>query len=862
MAISRARTRNLEQEQQGSVVISKMKLNFPNLESRKTRSAKDISQKSLDTGGTTYYLGQCVAAKMAGRGGSIVAMLHEFVLESASSIKIRTRVMIPYTRLDPQSASKNELFYSNIEKILSPSSILHPVSVYSKEDYFDWLKDLEKNKKTKRFSAAVPDKYFCSYYYDSVNLKIGSINWAQCSILKNGEYISKLADPAYDAEIFSKKKPVPRNLKKQLEPAEYKKITRRMKRLSITGPEIIPQMPTQTRYTRSSVLKDNSSNTVSTRKMSTRKQTKNNSTAEGRSVIYINDFEKLSLDSKVSNFKKAKPFILINPKSSKLAFSYSEKNKNFIDAKHIELIDLEYNSDDYYYSSDYSTDYSSDSSLDQIVISKARSNLKSNRKVHSRPKSQVQKFKRPDLSSKYKSRFNDLKSQRSLGYLDLRLPSRATNIESDTSDLNKNLPSSRLGQKINSEFTSVISSLHVSSTPDSLPCRENECMEIFSELYEAIDTNTSCCLYISGVPGTGKTATVMEVLRMITFASDKGDLPDFEFIEINGMKLTDPQQLYVKLWQGITKSNSKITAAHAASNLEQLFSRSAGASKSSNGETANFDKMKVVFVDELDVLLTKSQSIIYNLFDWPSRPKSNLVVITIANTMDLPERILHHKISSRLGLCRINFQPYTHEQLFQIVMSRIGQSNVFDSDAIQLCARKISAVSGDARRVLDACRRAVEIIESEWLAAKSSQAQKLETGKNHNAPRKVNIKVIEQVVREMYMYGFIPMIQNSSIQQKVFLLSIRAALRSNGLQEASLGEITRFHNQFSRMYDVDVLNISLITKIAVDLSASGCVFVESSNANLGPHRMVKLNISEDDILVALRPDTLLGKSLK
>ncbi|PVU86550.1 hypothetical protein BB560_006670 [Smittium megazygosporum] len=825
MAISRARTRNLEQEQQGSVVISKMKLNFPNLESRKTRSTKDISQKSLDTGGTTYYLGQCVAAKMAGRGGSIVAMLHEFVLESASSIKIRTRVMIPYTRLDPQSASKVQktkarfiYFYHLKQKILSPSSILHPVSVYSKEDYFDWLKDLEKNKKTKRFSAAVPDKYFCSYYYDSVNLKIGSINWAQCSILKNGEYISKLADPAYDAEIFSKKKPVPRNLKKQLEPAEYKKITRRMKRLSITGPEIIPQMPTQTRYTRSSVLKDNSSNTVSTRKMSTRKQTKNNSTAEGRS--------------------------------------------NFIDAKHIELIDLEYNSDDYYYSSDYSTDYSSDSSLDQIVISKARSNLKSNRKVHSRPKSQVQKFKRPDLSSKYKSRFNDLKSQRSLGYLDLRLPSRATNIESDTSDLNKNLPSSRLGQKINSEFTSVISSLHVSSTPDSLPCRENECMEIFSELYEAIDTNTSCCLYISGVPGTGKTATVMEVLRMITFASDKGDLPDFEFIEINGMKLTDPQQLYVKLWQGITKSNSKITAAHAASNLEQLFSRSAGASKSSNGETANFDKMKVVFVDELDVLLTKSQSIIYNLFDWPSRPKSNLVVITIANTMDLPERILHHKISSRLGLCRINFQPYTHEQLFQIVMSRIGQSNVFDSDAIQLCARKISAVSGDARRVLDACRRAVEIIESEWLAAKSSQAQKLETGKNHNAPRKVNIKVIEQVVREMYMYGFIPMIQNSSIQQKVFLLSIRAALRSNGLQEASLGEITRFHNQFSRMYDVDVLNISLITKIAVDLSASGCVFVESSNANLGPHRMVKLNISEDDILVALRPDTLLGKSLK
>ena len=49
------------------------------------------------------------------------------------------------------------------------------------------------------------------------------------------------------------------------------------------------------------------------------------------------------------------------------------------------------------------------------------------------------------------------------------------------------------------------------------------------------------CMYISGVPGTGKTATVHEVLRSI---QEDEDLPEFTFVEINGMKLTEPAQAY------------------------------------------------------------------------------------------------------------------------------------------------------------------------------------------------------------------------------------------------------------------------------------------------------------------------------
>ena len=79
----------------------------------------------------------------------------------------------------------------------------------------------------------------------------------------------------------------------------------------------------------------------------------------------------------------------------------------------------------------------------------------------------------------------------------------------------------------------------------------------------------------------------------------------------------------------------------------------------------------------------------YNLFDWPNQQHSRLVVVAVANTMDLPERLLAHRVSSRLGLTRITFAPYTHEQLATIIRNRLGNSAVFHNDAIELCSRKV-----------------------------------------------------------------------------------------------------------------------------------------------------------------------------
>ena len=63
-----------------------------------------------------------------------------------------------------------------------------------------------------------------------------------------------------------------------------------------------------------------------------------------------------------------------------------------------------------------------------------------------------------------------------------------------------------------SPFQLARTRLHVSAVPTSLPCREGEFSLVYSNLEAAISDGAGNCIYISGTPGTGKTATVREVI--------------------------------------------------------------------------------------------------------------------------------------------------------------------------------------------------------------------------------------------------------------------------------------------------------------------------------------------------------------
>lgn len=337
--------------------------------------------------------------------------------------------------------------------------------------------------------------------------------------------------------------------------------------------------------------------------------------------------------------------------------------------------------------------------------------------------------------------------------------------------------------------------LHVSSVPSALPCREGEFSAVYTHLEGAITDGVGSCIYISGTPGTGKTATVREVVVQLQASVRAEVLDDFAFVEINGMKVTDPHQSYSVLWEAIT--GERVAPQHALSLLTREFSL-----------PSPRRVPVVVLMDELDQLVTKSQSVMYNFFHWPNLPHARLIVIAVANTMDLPERTLSNKISSRLGLRRITFQGYTHDQLMKIIETRLSgiKDGIVDADAIQFASRKVAQVSGDARRALDMCRRAVEIAEAESAQAETSveiddgelapdtptkraRSNPTSVSKSGLVRGRVTIQTIQRAIRETTSSPLQQYLRDLPLASKVFLAAFLARNRRTGVTDCNLGDV-------------------------------------------------------------------------
>lgn len=344
-------------------------------------------------------------------------------------------------------------------------------------------------------------------------------------------------------------------------------------------------------------------------------------------------------------------------------------------------------------------------------------------------------------------------------------------------------------QKQASPYQLARSTLHVSAVPHALPCREQEFETVYSHLEAAITAGTGACIYISGTPGTGKTATVREVVASLQASVAEAQLDDFYFVEINGMKVTDAHQSYSLLWEAL--KGDRVSPAHALELLEREFT------------TPSPRRVPcVVLMDELDQLVTRNQGVMYNFFNWPQLRHSRLIVLAVANTMDLPERTLSNKISSRLGLTRITFPGYNHSQLMTIIESRLeGVGRVIvGSDAMQFASRKVAAVSGDARRALDICRRAVEIAEQETQdAGKENQVpdtpsktpgrQALSLTGPTAKSGIVTIATIKRAISEATSTPLAAYLRSLPLAGKLTLAALLACIRRTGITEAGIGDV-------------------------------------------------------------------------
>lgn len=386
----------------------------------------------------------------------------------------------------------------------------------------------------------------------------------------------------------------------------------------------------------------------------------------------------------------------------------------------------------------------------------------------------------------------------------------------------------------NSRFQGVKQALHT-ALPDRLLSRDAEQASIRSFLEEKLLRRLPGSLYISGAPGTGKTACLNCVLHEM-----KAELASVKSVTVNCMSLRSSHAIFPLL-------ASKLGVPGGQSGLQRFLTAPGPA--------------VLLVLDEMDQLDSRAQEVLYTIFEWPHLPKSRLCLIGIANALDLTDRILP-RLQARPH-CRpllMNFPPYSRQQLADIVQDRLAQAaaeGILDASAVQFCARKVSAVSGDARKALDICRRAVEMVESD------ERKNQTHPGSESKVSR-VSLPQVARVLSEVYgdrmaSPGGGSEGESFPLQQKLLVCCLLLMTRNGKSKEVVLGKLHEVYSRLCSQRKVCAAGQVECLSLCSLLESRGIVALKKAKEA----RLTKvfLKIEESDVENALKDRTLLGSIL-
>lgn len=181
---------------------------------------------------------------------------------------------------------------------------------------------------------------------------------------------------------------------------------------------------------------------------------------------------------------------------------------------------------------------------------------------------------------------------------------------------------------------------------------------------------------------------------------------------INCMSIKSSKDLYFTL-VGLLCDASEMEEDDAATMLQKLF-----VPKKKSQDAF------VVVLDEIDHILSLDLESLYRVFEWSMLKSSRLLLVGIANALDLTDRFLPRLKSRNLKPELLPFLPYSAVQVKTIIIKRLksllpedkaeaGFIPFFHPAAIELCSRKVSSQTGDLRKAFEICRRALDLVENE-----------------------------------------------------------------------------------------------------------------------------------------------------
>lgn len=214
------------------------------------------------------------------------------------------------------------------------------------------------------------------------------------------------------------------------------------------------------------------------------------------------------------------------------------------------------------------------------------------------------------------------------------------------------------------------------------------------------------CLYVSGPPGTGKSALISEICQTVKDTSEASQS------YVNCMSIQNASDIFNILASelGITDD---IFGSEAKGALQDLFTN------------ASSKRVSLVVLDEVDQLLNLDIDVLYTLFEWSLLPASKLLLIGIANALDFTDRFLPRLKARNLKPRLLPFLPYTAPEIAFILKVRARSLLSADTSvvadftpllhpaAIQLISKKVATQNGDLRKAFDITKRALDVVEQD-----------------------------------------------------------------------------------------------------------------------------------------------------
>lgn len=285
---------------------------------------------------------------------------------------------------------------------------------------------------------------------------------------------------------------------------------------------------------------------------------------------------------------------------------------------------------------------------------------------------------------------------------------------------------------------------------------------------------------------------------------------------------------------------------------------------------AKRNKMLLLVLDEIDELIEKKQSVLYSIFEWPTLPKSKIILIGIANSLDLTNRALARLQSQSVEMKPklIHFKPYTKQQIVDIFESRLkaaGALEAFPLSTIQLLSAKVAAISGDVRKALDIGRRVAEMAKQSANIDSIDFDDELGVSILNDTPKpiaKVEMKQVLNVLNNVYSTANTlddDAADSFPLQQKMLVCTLLLLLKTTKNKDIT---VSRLHGAYAK-----VCNKRGIPAIDETEFAGVCSLTETK----GIIRMIKnkvprltkiqLQWDEDEITRAIKDKQLIANIL-